>query len=83
MIKLGVNSVLFQSVDLATAMKHIAWAGYDGVELSALKGMSEHLVLDDWEAQVDEIRSLSDHFNAETNRDAIMTGSLVMMGISR
>ena len=49
MIKLGVNSVLFQSVDLATAMKHIAWAGYDGVELSAIKGMCEHLVLDDWE----------------------------------
>ena len=65
MIKLGVNSVLFQSVDLATAMKHIAWAGYDGVELSALKGMSEHLVLDDWEAQVDEIRSLSEQYGLD------------------
>ena len=48
MIKLGVNSVLFQGHDLATAMKHIAWAGYDGVELSAIKGMCEHLELDNW-----------------------------------
>ena len=31
----------------------------------------------------EEIRYLSAHFNAETNRDAIMTGSLVIMGISR
>jgi hypothetical protein len=30
MIKLGVNTVLFQGHDLATAMQHIAWAGYDG-----------------------------------------------------
>ena len=42
MIKLGVNSVLFGGLDLATACKHIAWAGYDGVEMSAIKGMCEH-----------------------------------------
>ena len=60
MIRLGVNSVLFQAVDLATAMQHIAWAGYDGVELSAIKGMCEHLELDNWKAQADEIRSLAE-----------------------
>lgn len=59
MIKLGVNSVLFQGHDLATAMRHIAWAGYDGVELSAIKGMCEHLDLDQWKAQVKEIKELS------------------------
>jgi sugar phosphate isomerase/epimerase len=59
MIKLGVNTVLFQGHDLATAMKHIAWAGYDGVELSAIKGMCEHLDLDNWKAQADTIRSLA------------------------
>ena len=50
MIKLGVNSVLFGGFDLATAMQHIAWAGYDGIELSAIKGMCEHLDLDNWQA---------------------------------
>ncbi len=59
MIKLGVNSVLFQGHDLDVAMKHIAWAGYDGVELSAIKGMCEHLVLDDWLPQADTIRKLA------------------------
>ncbi len=65
MIKLGVNSVLFQTVDLATAMQQIAWAGYDGVELSAIKGMCEHLELDNWKAQVDEIKSLADRHGLE------------------
>jgi len=65
MIKLGANSVLFQGHDLATAMQHIAWAGYDGIELSALKGMCEHLVLDDWKAQVDDIRSMAEENSLE------------------
>jgi sugar phosphate isomerase/epimerase len=59
MIKLGVNSVLFQGHDLAVAMQHIAWAGYDGIELSAIKGMCEHLDLDHWKTQVETIRSLA------------------------
>ncbi|HUT01994.1 MAG TPA: sugar phosphate isomerase/epimerase, partial [Phycisphaerae bacterium] len=49
------------------AMRHIAWAGYDGVELSAIQGMCEHLNLDDWASQADEIRSLA----AETNLDLL------------
>lgn len=60
MIRLGVNSVLFQGLDLATAMKHIAWAGYDGIELSAIKGMCEHLDLERWREQADSIRALAD-----------------------
>ncbi|OPZ24770.1 MAG: Inosose dehydratase [Lentisphaerae bacterium ADurb.BinA184] len=59
MIKLGVNSVLFQGHDLATAMKTLAWAGYDGVELSAIKGMCEHLDLERWREQAPQIRELS------------------------
>lgn len=59
MIKLGVNSVLFQGHDLATAMKHVAWAGYDGIEISAIQGMCEHLDLDNWRTQVDMIKSLA------------------------
>jgi sugar phosphate isomerase/epimerase len=59
MIKLGVNSVLFQGHDLAAAMRHIAWAGYDGIELSAIKGMCEHLELDNWRPQADQIKSMA------------------------
>jgi sugar phosphate isomerase/epimerase len=59
MIKLGVNSVLFQGHDLATAMKHIAWAGYDGIELSAISGMCEHLEIASWRTQADMIKSLA------------------------
>jgi sugar phosphate isomerase/epimerase len=56
MIKLGVNTVLFIGRDLDSSMQHIARAGYDGVELSAIKGMCEHLELDRWEEQADQIR---------------------------
>ena len=59
MIKLGVNTVLFGGHSLAVAMQHIAWAGYDGVELSAIKGMCEHLELDRWREQAGEIKALA------------------------
>lgn len=58
-MKLGVNSVLYQGHELATAMQHIAWAGYDGIEISAILGMCEHLVLDKWESQAEMIKSLA------------------------
>ena len=62
MIKLGVNSVLFGGCDFATAVKHIALAGYDGVEISAIKGMCEHLELDHWKSQAAELKSMvADH----------------------
>ncbi len=62
MIKLGVNSVLFGGHDLETAIKQIAWAGYDGVELSAIKGMCEHLELDRWQEQAEDIKRIAaDH----------------------
>lgn len=65
MIKLGANSVLFGGFDIETAFKQIAWAGYDGIELSAIKGMCEHLVLDDWKSQVDQIKGLSEKYGLE------------------
>jgi len=49
MIKLGVNSVLFKTVDFAEAAKYIKKAGYDGVGISALKGMGiDHFNTDTW-----------------------------------
>lgn len=58
MIKLGVNSVLFSDFDFATAARQIALAGYDGIEIAAIKGMCEHLVLDNWQEQANEIKSI-------------------------
>ena len=65
MVKLGANSVLFAGCDLETAMRYIAWAGYDGVELAAIKGMCEHLQLDSYAAQVRPIRELSEKYGLE------------------
>ena len=47
-MKLGVNSVLFGGFDMETAFKYTLASGYDGIELSAIDGMSEHLVIDRW-----------------------------------
>jgi sugar phosphate isomerase/epimerase len=65
MIKLGANTVLFAGYDLETALKHLAWAGYDGVELSAIKGMCEHLVLDEYQGQVSRIKELAAQYKLE------------------
>lgn len=65
MIKLGVNSVLFRDFDFATAAKHIALSGYDGVEISAIKGMCEHLELDRWKEQAQELRTIVDDHGLE------------------
>ena len=78
MIKLGVNSVLFQGHDLATAMQHIAWAGYDGIELSAIKGMCEHLDLDNWRPQADAIKAL-----AETHKLALLSTEVASLDEDR
>lgn len=64
-MKLGANSVLFGGYDMRTAFANIARAGYDGIELSAIDGMSEHLVLDRWQEVADEIKQLSSEFGLE------------------
>ncbi len=58
-MKVGANSVLFGGYDMETAFKHLAMAGYDGIEISAIDGMSEHLVLDRWREIVPELVRLS------------------------
>ena len=65
MIKLGANTVLFAGFDLATAMEQISRAGYDGVELAAIRGMCEHLDLDDYRAQAPAIRELAQRYGLE------------------
>ena len=65
-MKLGANSVLFGGYDMETAFKYLAMAGYDGIELSAIDGMSEHLVLDRWREIAPEIKRLSRDYGLAT-----------------
>lgn len=64
-MKLGVNSVLFKDFSVQEAFSGIKMAGYDGIELSAIQGMCEHLVLDNWQAQAEEILALSRQYQLE------------------
>ncbi len=63
MIKLGVNSVLFKAFPYRVVAEQIAKIGYDGVELSAIQGMCEHLCLDRWREQAEELKSIREEFN--------------------
>ncbi len=60
MIKLGVNSVLFKTVDFATAARAIRKCGFDGVEISGIQGMCEHLNLATWKQDKLTLRAISD-----------------------
>lgn len=64
-MKLGANTVLFGGFDLETAFRYLAMAGYDGVELSAISGMSEHLVLDRWREIAPRVGRLSREYGLE------------------
>jgi sugar phosphate isomerase/epimerase len=64
-MKLGANSVLFGGFDLRAAFEATAMAGYDGIELSAIDGMSQHLVLDRWQSSAQEIKDLSRQYGLE------------------
>ncbi len=64
-MKIGANSVLFGGHSTETAFRCIGMAGYDGIELSAIDSMSQHLVLDRWEEQVSQIRDLSEQHRLE------------------
>ena len=50
---------------METAFRCISMAGYDGIELSAIDSMSEHLVLDRWRDLVPQIKELSEEHGLE------------------
>jgi len=62
-MKLGANSVLFGGFDMETAFKYVARCGYDGIEISAIDGMSQHLVLERWQECAPAIKELSAKYN--------------------
>lgn len=65
MIKLGVNTVLFKGFSFAEAVRAIKLAGYDGIEISAIKGMCEHLDLDNFRHQKTEIKSVLEEYGMQ------------------
>jgi sugar phosphate isomerase/epimerase len=64
-MKLGANSVLFGTFDMETAFKYVAMAGYDGIELMAVEGHAEHLVLGRWRELAPEIKRYSQDYGLE------------------
>jgi len=64
-MKLGVNSVLFKPFPVEEALRLIKMAGYDGVEIAAIKGMCEHLDLDNMEESVAKIRKAQEDTGLE------------------
>ncbi len=63
MIKLGINSVLFKAYDFRTAARYIKAAGYDGVELSGILGMCEHLNLARWKEDKAMLKAASEDYD--------------------
>src|SRR5829696_2835457 len=61
-MKLGVNSVLFGGHDMEVAFHCTQMCGYEGIEISAIDGMSEHLVLDRWPEIAPRVKELSKQY---------------------
>ncbi len=64
-MKIGINSVLFGGYDMETAFKYTALSGYDGIEVSAIPEMSEHLVIERWREIAPEVKRLSKEYDLE------------------
>src|SRR5687767_11653230 len=62
-MKLGVNSVLWGGFDMEVAFKYAQLCGYDGIELSAIDGMSQHLVIDRWREIAPIAKELTKKYN--------------------
>ncbi len=63
MIRLGVNSVLFKRFSFCEAAQAIGLCGYDGVEISAIEGMCEHLDLKNYKLQKTELQAISEAYD--------------------
>ena len=62
-MKIGFNSVLFGGHPLAVAFQYATTCGYDGIELSAIDGMSDHIDLNRWREQAPAIKDLCKQHN--------------------
>ena len=57
MIELGCNTLIYGGHPLETALQHIRWAGYDGIELAAILNMAEHATLGEDAAYAHALRA--------------------------
>ena len=55
-MKLGCNTVLFNGLDLYSALQHIAWAGYVGAELCHQDEWARHIELNTKQPYIDEVK---------------------------
>jgi len=58
-MKLGCGTVLFNQLDLYGALQHIAWAGYQGVELACMANMAQHIELNTRKTYIDEVKAIA------------------------
>lgn len=61
-MQVGCNTLLYGGHPLETALQHIQWAGYDGIELAAIQGMAEHAELGRPTSYARALRSLVDGY---------------------
>ena len=57
-MKLGCCTVLFNQLDLYGALQHIAWAGFDGAELSDIMP-ARHIELNNDQSYTDEVKCVA------------------------
>jgi sugar phosphate isomerase/epimerase len=58
-LPLSCNTVLFGMTSLEDALQHLAWAGYDGAELSAVAAMADHVKVDGGKEWAQRVRGLA------------------------
>jgi sugar phosphate isomerase/epimerase len=56
-LKLIIDSAIFNQLDLYGALQHIAWAGYDGVELACLANWARHIELNTKKSYLEEVKA--------------------------
>ena len=64
-MKLIMDSAIFNQLDLYGALQHIAWAGYEGVELACLANWARHIELNTKKSYLDEVRATAKKHNIE------------------
>jgi sugar phosphate isomerase/epimerase len=64
-MKLVMDSAIFNQLDLYGALQHIAWAGYDGVELACLANWARHIELNTNKIYLDEVKATAKKHGVE------------------
>ena len=64
-MKLIIDSAIFNQLDLYGALQHIAWAGYEGVELACLANWARHIELNTKKSYLDEVKATAKKHNLE------------------